>query len=108
MTAALSSDREAVQAVLDRYEAACTELATLSFAALTGRDLLAILARRETLARQAAAVEHRVINQLASACTPGELGGTSWASVLAERLGIGKTEARQRVEEAADLGPRST
>jgi hypothetical protein len=108
MTAALSSDRETVQAALDRYEAACTDLATVSFAALTGRELLAILARRETLARQGAAVEHRVINRLASACTPGELGGTSWASVLADRLGIGKTEARRRVEEAADLGPRAT
>ena len=77
MTTALGCDRETVQTVVDRFEAACAGLAQLSFQALTGRELLAILARRETLVRQSAAVEHRLVNQLANTCTPGELGGTS-------------------------------
>jgi Domain of unknown function (DUF222) len=106
MTTALGCDRETVQTVVDRFEAACAGLAQLSFEALTGRELLAILARRETLVRQSAAVEHRLVNQLANSCTPGELGGTSWGSVLSERLGISTAEATRRVGEAADLGPR--
>ena len=99
-------DSGTVQAVLDRYEAACTELAGLSFEALTGREALTVLARRESLSRSAAAVEHRLISQLTSASTPGELGATKWAAVLAERLRISATEARRRLDDAADLGPR--
>jgi hypothetical protein len=108
MTVAYAVDREAVQAVLDRFEAACSEVATLSFDGLNGRELLAVLGRREVLARQVAAVAHRIINRLTTECTPGEFGGTRWPGVLAERLRISRTEAGRRVEEAADLGPRTT
>src|SRR4051812_21020852 len=100
--------REAVAAVLDRYEAACAELATVSFEMLTGRDALAVLARRERALRAGAVVEHRLIAQLLTTGTPGELGATKWSSVLAERLRISTTEANRRLDEAADLGPRRT
>jgi hypothetical protein len=56
--------------------------------------------------RAGAGVEHRLIAQLVSTGTPGELGPTKWSSVLAERLRISTTEANRRLDEAADLGPR--
>jgi hypothetical protein len=102
------SSREAVAAVLDRYDAACAELEKVSFTALTCRESLAVLARREKMLRAGAGVEHRLIAQLTSTGTPGELGATKWSSVLAERLRISTTEANRRLDEAADLGPRTT
>jgi Domain of unknown function (DUF222) len=102
------ASREAVAAVLDRYDAACAELEKVSFTALTCRESLAVLARREKMVRAGAGVEHRLIAQLTSTGTPGELGATKWSSVLAERLRISTTEANRRLDEAADLGPRTT
>jgi hypothetical protein len=102
------ASREAVAAVLDRYDAACAELEKVSFTALTCRESLAVLARREKVLRAGAGVEHRLIAQLLSTGTPGELGATKWSSVLAERLRISTTEANRRLDEAADLGPRHT
>src|SRR6195952_3744246 len=100
------ASREAVAAVLDRYEAACADLQEVSLAALTCRESLAVLARREKVLRSGAGVEHRLIAQLLSTGTPGELGATKWSSVLAERLRLSTTEANRRFDEAADLGPR--
>src|SRR6195952_3968698 len=100
--------REAVAAVLDRYDAACAELEKVSFTALTCRESLAVLARREKVIRTGAGVEHRLIAQLVTTGTPGELGATKWSSVLAERLRVSTTEANRRLHEAADLGPRTT
>ena len=46
------SDREAITAVLDRFEAAQTELASLSFDSLTAPEVLAVKDRLETVARR--------------------------------------------------------
>ena len=102
------ASREALAAVLDRYDTACAELEKVSFTALTCRESLAVLTRREKVLRAGAGVEHRLIAQLTSTGTPGELGATKWSSVLAERLRISTTEANRRLDEAADLGPRTT
>ena len=56
------SDREAVVAALDAMEAAFDKLASLSFDGLTGREMVAVLARREVLARRQPVVDHRLIN----------------------------------------------
>jgi hypothetical protein len=82
-------------------------VATLSYAALTSPELRNILLRRERLHRSQPAVDHRLINQLTQQTTPQELGGTSWVNVLSIVLGISTTEARLRLVEAEQLGPRS-
>jgi hypothetical protein len=44
--------------------------------------------------------------QLTSQGSPSALGGKNWRDVSSQRLRISGTEARRRLEEAADLGPR--
>src|SRR6185312_6351291 len=62
------------------------------------------LERRQTLRRRLPAGEHDHINELTHA-SPDELGGPL-AQVLADDLRITRSEARRRIDEAADLGPR--
>ena len=59
------------------------------------------------LSRRQAAVDHRLTHQLTSQVSPVELGATLWTDVLSNRLRIGRGEARRRLEEADDLGPRT-
>jgi hypothetical protein len=101
------SDGEAVMATLDRWDAVQAEMAGLSFAALTPSEVLGIKDRLECGYRRQAAVDHRLTYQLTCQASPIDLGGKSWTDVLATRLRISKREARRRLEEADDLGPRT-
>ncbi len=101
------SDGEAIAAVLDRYEAVQAELATLSFEALGAAQALTVKDRLETVARRQAAVDHRLTRCVVSQASPVELGGKSWTDVLANRLRISRDDARRRLDEAEDLGPRT-
>jgi hypothetical protein len=74
---------------------------------LTGPELLTVKHRLETVARRQAAVDHRLTQQLTSQARPVELGGKSWTDVLSNRLRIGRGEARRRLDETDDLGPRT-
>ena len=71
------SDREAITAVLDRFDAAQAELAALSFDVLTAPEVLTVKDRLETVDRRQAAVDHRLTHQLTSQASPVELGGKS-------------------------------
>jgi hypothetical protein len=101
------SDREAITATLDRFEAAQAEVAALSFDVLTGPEVLTVKDRLETIDRRQAAVDHRLTHHLTSQASPVELGGKSWTDVLSNRLRIGRGQARRRLDEADDLGPRT-
>jgi uncharacterized protein DUF222 len=101
------SDREAVMATLDRWDAVQAEMAGLSFAALTPAEVLGIKDRLECGYRRQTMVDHRLTHQLTCQASPIDLGGKSWTDVLATRLRISKREARQRLDEADDLGPRT-
>jgi hypothetical protein len=61
----------------------------------------------ETVARRQGAVDHRLTQQLTSQASPVELGGKSWTDVLSNRMRIGRGQARRRLDEAEDLGPRT-
>ena len=69
-------------------EAAFDKLASLSFDGLTGREMVAVLARREILARRQPVVDHRLINRLTTETSPKDLGFTTLAKVLAHHLRI--------------------
>ena len=101
------ADRDAITAALDALAAAHDTVAALSFDTLTHPELLAALSRLETHRRCQPVVEHRLIARLAAEASPVELGGTSLSNVLATRLRISQGEARRRIDEADDLGPRS-
>ena len=107
MTSAAVADREAILATVARWEQAQVEMAGLSFGALTGPEVLGIQKRLEVGYRRQPAVDHRLIHQLNSQCTPTELGARSWAKVLCEALRISEAEAKRRIKQAAMLGPRT-
>jgi hypothetical protein len=106
MSTGAVSDREAISAVLDRFDTAQAELAALSFDALRAPEVLSVKDRLETVSRRQAAVDHRLTYQLTSQTSPIELGAKSWTDVLSNRLRIGRGEAHRRLDEAGDLGPR--
>jgi hypothetical protein len=60
MNSGAVSDREAITAALDGFEAAQAEVAALSFDALTAPEALAVKDRLETVNRRQAAVDHRL------------------------------------------------
>ncbi|MBI3213089.1 MAG: DUF222 domain-containing protein, partial [Mycobacterium sp.] len=106
-SAGVVADRATVKAALERFEAAAAEFAALSLDALSPVDLLAVADRREALRRAQGAVDHRIVGRLAAECDPRELGAKNMAEVLAARLRISRAEARRRIADAADLGPRT-
>ncbi|MEN3321945.1 MAG: hypothetical protein V7643_5347, partial [Mycobacterium sp.] len=63
MRSGVVSDREEVLAVVTRWEQAQAEMAGLSFAALTGPDVIAIQNRLEKGYRSQPAVDHKLIHQ---------------------------------------------
>src|SRR6478735_6357190 len=106
MKSGVPSDPQGITAVLDRFDAAQAEVASLSFDALTAPRALTVKDRLEMVSRRQAAVHHRLTHQLTPQASPVELGGKSWTDVLSNRLRIGRGAARRRLDEAQDLGPR--
>ena len=98
------ADREAILAAFDEWEAADDKLAALSLEALTHPELVALMDRRERGYRRQRRVDHVIITRLAAEASPGALGATSLAEVLAARLRISRAEARRRIEEAEISG----
>lgn len=101
-----ASDPETILAAVDRWAQDQAALAELSFDALSPAEALAIKDRLETVSRRQAAIDHRLTYQLTSQGSPSELGGRNWSDVLQQRLRISSTDARRRLDEAEDLGPR--
>jgi hypothetical protein len=103
----MGSDRDAVLAAYDELDAAVDKVAALSHERLTHTELLAVLNRREVLARRYAAVDHQLIARLAAEADPKALGGKNLADLLAIALRISTKEAKRRIKDAALLGPRT-
>jgi hypothetical protein len=89
-----------------RVVAASQELTGIDPAALSGDELLDLLDRLEADARRRTAVAGRLIAELHARGIAGELGYSSTAVLLSERLRIGRREAAGRVRLSADLAPR--
>ena len=68
---------------------------------------LSALKNIETLSRILPALTHEHLNELREHATAEEPGG-SLRNVLADQLGIRRSDATRRLDEAADLGPRRT
>ena len=77
-----------------------------SIETLTHPELLYILDEFETLCRRLPTQSHRILARLQREASPVQLGAKSLRDVLTSRLRISGTEARRRLDEAADLGPR--
>ena len=101
------SGRDAVAAAFARLRAARDEICALSFDALSAAERLALLEELEFDRRRQPAVEHRLVAELTSQVTAGEMGAANWATVLTERLRISRAEARRRLEEMTELAART-
>jgi hypothetical protein len=99
-------DGASVVAVLDELDAAFDKLAGMPLDGLSSPELLGVAERLETHRRRQPALEHAVLHHLTSQVTPAEVGGKSFGEVLSMRLCISRGEARRRLDEAEDLGPR--
>lgn len=100
-----SSSREEIATAFDALHAAMDGVLQLSFDTLTTRERLTLLERLEHEARRLPVPGHGLINQIGRQATPVEIGG-KLTHALADRLRITRADAKRRVDEAADLGPR--
>jgi hypothetical protein len=107
MTSGAVSDREEILATVARWEEVQAEMAGLTFSALTGSEVLGIQKRLEVGYCAQPAVDHKLMHQLTSQCTPAEFGAKSWHKVLSEALRISEAEAKRRIKDASLLGPRT-
>ncbi len=108
MYSSTGSGWETVLAVYDEYDAVCAKMAALNYQTLSLPELLELQSRREHQVRCAPAVDHVILAEMQSRTTAAEIGAKSWSDVLAIRLRISNKEAKRRVAEAANLGPRTT
>jgi hypothetical protein len=101
-------DRDTVTAAIATMTAAVDTVAGMSFDALSHPELLAVLDDLETALWRIPAIGHHLIARLAAEASPVELGATSLASAIAERLRVSTADARRRIKDAQHLGPRRT
>ncbi|MEU9806976.1 HNH endonuclease signature motif containing protein [Mycobacterium sp. NPDC050853] len=91
---------------IDDLTSATAAVAGSSFDELNNPELLTALRRLEAAQRQITAASHTLLARLVARGSPVELGGTSFADVVARRLSISTAAARRRLADAAHLGPR--
>ena len=94
-------------AAIATMRAAYDELAGLELDTLTHPELLSVLGDLETLTRRLPTQSHRILTRLAAEASPVQFGATSWREVLSGRLRISRAEARRRLADATELGPRT-
>jgi Domain of unknown function (DUF222) len=89
------------------FEADAARIAALDYTTLDVQQLLELQSRRERLRCAAEAVDHRILAALVAQTTPKEIGAKNWAEVLRIRLHIDAKEARRRLRDMENLGPRT-
>ena len=95
-----------VGAALAQLAAARQALYAVDPATLGRDELLDLMTVLETDTRQRASVGYAVVAELEARGVAAEVGCSSTAVLLSERLRIGRREAAGRVRLAAELGPR--
>jgi hypothetical protein len=101
-------DTGPVTTAVQALSAARDAVAALDIDTLTHHELLELLDHLEHDTRRAPVLEHRVINRLSTEANPMDLGASTLSKVLAFHLRITPTQAHDRIDNAADLGPRHT
>lgn len=86
--------------------AAHDALAVLPLDTLSHRELLAVLGELEVVNRQLPTQSHRILARLVAEAAPAKLGAKTIPDLLATRLRVSQAEAKRRVRDAANLGPR--
>ena len=100
-------DRAAIEEAYADLDAVLGRIAGLDYTAVGVPELLELQSRRERMTCAAEVVDHQILAALQTQTTPKTIGAKNWADVLHTRLRISGEEARRRVREAQNLGPRS-
>ena len=98
--------RDTVHHALSDRAASVKALLDADFTMFDTAELLAMQSEREQYARADEAIDLRLQAALMDRATPHEIGGKSWADVLATRMRLSRKDAARRVAAAQDLGPR--
>ncbi|MGB8407095.1 MAG: 13E12 repeat family protein, partial [Mycobacterium sp.] len=104
----MATDRSTILTAYAALEELAAKVAGFDYTGLSVPELLQVQSRREVLARSAPVVDHALLAALQVQTTAKEIGAKNWAEVLAIRLRISGEEARRRVRDAENLGPRVT
>ncbi len=75
---------------------------------LSHRELVGLLSELTTVLRTVPALEHRALARLVAETEPRRLGEASWKKVLTTALRVSDSEAKRRLRDAAQLGPRQS
>jgi hypothetical protein len=100
------TDSDAIEEAYADLDEVLGRIAALDYTGLSVAELFELQSRRERAACASAAVDHRILAALQTQITAKEIGAKNWADVLRIRLRISGTEARRRVRDAENLGPR--
>jgi hypothetical protein len=103
----MTTDRAAVLTAYAALEDAVAAVNSLDYTGLPIEVLLALQSRRETLRCAGEAVDHQILAAAQTQATAKEIGAKDWPEVLHVRLRISREEARRRVRDTDNLGPRS-
>jgi hypothetical protein len=101
-------DRDVVMAAIATMTAAIDAVVDLPTNTLTHPELVTVLGALETALWRIPAATHQILARLDTEASPVELGATSMAAVISERLRISRDEAHRRLKDARHLGPRHT
>ncbi|MGX9673126.1 DUF222 domain-containing protein [Mycobacterium sp. HM-7] len=103
----MATDRAAVLTAYAVLEDAVAAVNNLDYTGLDIRTLLEVQSRRETVKCAAEAVDQQILAAAQTQATAKEIGAKDWPEVLHIRLRISREEARRRVRDCDNLGPRS-
>lgn len=94
----VSSAVEAIRSQLTVLHGLCENL--------SHSELVELLSEVTSLAWSVPALEHRALNRLTTETEPARLGESSWKKVLSTALRVSDSDARRRLQQARNLGPR--
>jgi len=103
----MGNDRATIFAAYAAAEDVVTELNAFDYSALSVADQLELLSRREKLMRRFPVADHALLAGLQAQTGPKDIGAKNWPDALRIRLHISAKEARRRVRDMENLGPRT-
>ena len=95
-----------VSRAVDAILAGVAVLGSASVEEPSHAEVIAEMARLTKVARMLPAVEHRLLQRLVAETEPFRLGESSWKKVLTTALRVSGKDAKRRLAQAQNLGPR--